>query len=266
MDVLIVEDDPVQAEIVDQVLSEAGWTARIAGTVAQAKELFHEVEPTVALLDYRLPDDDGLVLLDWIRQQDASVPVVFLTGEGSEEIALQALGRGAIDYIVKSPSAYKDLPHRLKVAVARWEEVEEALVNQLQPGEQARPAGAEARDQLNDRFAGFTENPAIEGVLISDLQGRTVFSDLPDQTDLDRLKARVAALAHQGRKTGEAAEAGPYRHTMVIQGTDRVIITAPGPNATLVTVLLRPGTGLWSAVQYLARASNLVREAFEAEN
>lgn len=266
MDVLIVEDDPVQASVVEQVLEDAGWSVRTAGTANQARDLLSDHPPDVALFDYQLPDDDGLTLLDWTRQQDASIPVVFLTGEGSEEVALQALGRGAIDYIVKSPSAYEDLPQRLRVAVARWAEVEEALVNQFQMEEAQRPSGPATQDELSDRFTGFTQNPAIEGVLISDLQGRTVFSKIPDVADLEQLKARVAAVAHQGRKVGEAASAAPYRHTMVVQGTERVLISAPGPNATLVTVLLRPGTGLWSAVQYLARASNLVREAFEAEN
>lgn len=266
MDILIVEDDPVQAEVVEQVLTEAGYKVRTAATKAESKEVLREGGLDVALLDYQLPDGNGLELLEWIRQEGPSIPVVFLTGEGSEEVALQALGRGAIDYLVKSPSAYEDLPQRLRVAVARWEEVEEAMASHSQLQDSPRPTGEAAHERLTDRLAGFTGNLAIEGVVISDLEGRTVFADLPRTADLEKLKARVAAAAHQGRKVGEAAKASPYRHTLVIQGTEHVLISAPGPNATLVTVLLRAGTGLWSAVQYLARASNLVREAFEAEN
>lgn len=263
--VLLVEDDPVQASVIEQVLTDAGWEVRVAGSAAEAKGMLDDGSVDIAVLDYRLPDGDGLEVLDWARGRGPAVPMVFLTGEGSEEVALQALSRGAVDYIVKGPSAYDDLPQRLRIAMARWEEIDQALSSPTPTSDSPGPPGSVAQDRMADRLVGFVEDRTVEGVIISDLEGRTVYAHAPDIEDIEPLKARVAAAAHQGRKVGEAAGAVPYRHTLIVRGTGRVVITAPGPQETLVTVLLRAGTGLWSAVQYLARASNHVREAFEPE-
>ena len=53
-------------------------------------------------LDYRLPDMTGLQVLEEMKKENVKTPVIFVTGQGNEKTAVEALKRGALDYIVKS--------------------------------------------------------------------------------------------------------------------------------------------------------------------
>lgn len=103
---LIVDDSPEDRELYRRYLrrnSEGAYAILNASTGQQGLELWQQHRPDAVLLDYRLPDLDGLAFLDRLRSltQQSCLPVVIVTGQGNEAIAVQAIKAGAQDYLVK---------------------------------------------------------------------------------------------------------------------------------------------------------------------
>jgi two-component system, NtrC family, response regulator AtoC len=97
---LIVDDDPEVLQVLGEFVRHEGFTVTTAGTLSQALEEIAASPPDIVLVDIGLPDGSGLELLD------ASVPsaareVVLITGNASVETAVDALRRGAADYLTK---------------------------------------------------------------------------------------------------------------------------------------------------------------------
>ncbi|MEH2306835.1 PAS domain-containing protein [Nostoc sp.] len=103
---LIVDDSPEDRELYRRYLlrdREYSYTF-LEGTLGQqGLELFQQHQPDAILLDYRLPDIDGLEFLAKLQTstQQQCLPVIVVTGQGNEAIAVQAMKAGAQDYIVK---------------------------------------------------------------------------------------------------------------------------------------------------------------------
>ncbi len=95
---LIVDDNAVDRERIRRLLG-AGHAMSEASTAAQALEALERSHTDCVLLDYRLPDRDGIDLIDQLVGQGLSV--VMLTGQGDEHVAVEAMKRGAQDYLVK---------------------------------------------------------------------------------------------------------------------------------------------------------------------
>ena len=106
--VLIVDDDPTTAVLLRGLVRNLGGglvcEATIAGTGAAARREFKRGVHQLVLLDYLLPDEDGLTLLAAINALPAAQRpvVVMLTGAGSEQVAVEAMKLGAKDYLVKT--------------------------------------------------------------------------------------------------------------------------------------------------------------------
>jgi len=110
---LIVDDDLALLEAVRTALSPPHSVA-IATTGREALEhVTNGWLPDLVLLDYVLPDASGLALLETIKRAHPSVPIILMTGFGSEDVALQALRLGARDYI-KKPFALGHLLSRVQ--------------------------------------------------------------------------------------------------------------------------------------------------------
>jgi two-component system, cell cycle response regulator len=94
--------DDIRAALEDR-LGELGYRVAAAGDGAQALELVAREVPDVVLLDHELPGIDGMAVLDRLRADDelASVPVIMLTQLADPELLVQALRRGAHDYLRK---------------------------------------------------------------------------------------------------------------------------------------------------------------------
>ena len=99
--VLIIEDDPIDRHGASRAVMESGVATVLqeAASLAEAEHIVNQTHPTIALLDYMLPDGTGLEFLPMLIAKGADV--VFVTGAGSESIAVGALREGAADYIVK---------------------------------------------------------------------------------------------------------------------------------------------------------------------
>ncbi|MBW4051296.1 MAG: EAL domain-containing protein [Proteobacteria bacterium] len=113
--VLLVEDIAAEAELAVRHLASGGL-ACIPRTVAderQFREALRRFRPHVILSDFTLPAFDGLAALEIARTESPDVPFIFLSGTIGEERAIEALRRGAVDYVLKTN------PARLVPAVRR---------------------------------------------------------------------------------------------------------------------------------------------------
>jgi DNA-binding NtrC family response regulator len=99
--VLIVDDERTLARSIKVFLTESGYNAEVAGTAEQALELLERVRPDVIFLDVRLPGMSGIELLQKIHEFDPAVPVVIMTAFGTIAGAVDAVKRGAFDYLKK---------------------------------------------------------------------------------------------------------------------------------------------------------------------
>ncbi len=103
--ILIVDDDPAILQSLQLVLQEEqpDWNIITIDHPQKALEWLDKHRPDVVLLDIKLPQIDGLEMLEHILQRYPDVPVVMMTGHGDEETAFKAAQLGAFDYITKPP-------------------------------------------------------------------------------------------------------------------------------------------------------------------
>jgi two-component system response regulator PilR (NtrC family) len=99
--VLIVDDEPDIRELLDITLSRMGLDTHSAATLGEAQALVAEMQPDLCLTDMRLPDGNGISLVEYIQQEFSHIPVAMITAHGSVETAISALKAGAFDFISK---------------------------------------------------------------------------------------------------------------------------------------------------------------------
>ncbi len=99
--VLIVDDEPDIRELLEITLGRMGLETHSAATLGEAREQVAALQPDLCLTDMRLPDGNGISLVEFIQQDFAHIPVAMITAHGSVETAIQALKAGAFDFISK---------------------------------------------------------------------------------------------------------------------------------------------------------------------
>src|SRR5574341_68983 len=103
--VLIVDDQPTIRRSLRHLLERKGYRACEADSGAAALQTAQVEEPEVILLDLRLPDGDGLEVLERLKGVCPEAAVILLTGHGSVEVAVTAIKKGAEDFLEKDPSS-----------------------------------------------------------------------------------------------------------------------------------------------------------------
>ncbi len=98
---LIIDDEPDICELLSLTLGRMNIGSETAGDVAGAKSLLNDKKFDLCLTDMRLPDGDGLELVEWMQRNAAGVPVAVITAHGNVETAVQALKLGAFDFLSK---------------------------------------------------------------------------------------------------------------------------------------------------------------------
>lgn len=102
--VLVVDDEADIRELFDMTLARMGLAADCAGSLAEARLMLAGKSYQLCLTDMRLPDGDGLDLVNTIGEQYPELPVAVITAHGSMENAVSALKAGAFDYLSKPVS------------------------------------------------------------------------------------------------------------------------------------------------------------------
>jgi len=110
LNVLIVDDEPTYRIVLTQTLKGCGHTTEACETGDDAISLLQKNKYDVVLLDYKMPGTSGINVLQWMYGMKMDIPVIIITGYGSEEIALEAWKWGAKDYFVKGKSDMAQLP------------------------------------------------------------------------------------------------------------------------------------------------------------
>ena len=125
MHALIIEDDTAIAEFIARGLREAGFAVDVAADGKEGLEAALTGEPDVAIVDLMLPGRDGLSVIDELRRQGRSTPVLILSARRSVDDRVRGLQAGGDDYLTK-PFAFAELLARVQALVRRATRTPEA--------------------------------------------------------------------------------------------------------------------------------------------
>ena len=134
--VLLVEDNPADADLISEYLDEAGgdrYQIVRAGRLSDAVDRLRAGAVEVVLLDLRLPDSTGLATVRAVRNAADELPIVVLSGISDERLALDCIDAGAQDYLIKEELRARSLRRAIGYAITRRREakVRERLSDQL---------------------------------------------------------------------------------------------------------------------------------------
>ncbi|MBW4054083.1 MAG: response regulator [Proteobacteria bacterium] len=156
--ILVVEDEVNHADLIQRSFEEIPgvYILEIVSSLAEARTAMERCIPHLVLTDYRLPDGDGCEL---IVASKGACPVIMMTSQGNEQIAVEVLKTGAQDYIVKSVETFLTLPRIAQRTLREWEMIQERK---------------KTEDKLKKSEARFRAlfSDASDGILIIDSSGR----------------------------------------------------------------------------------------------
>jgi signal transduction histidine kinase len=99
--IIVIDDERMILDLTAMVLQHRGYKVFTADNALDGYEIIQREQPAIALLDYMMPQVNGLTALREIRQRFPATYVIMFTGKGSEEIAVELMKAGAADYILK---------------------------------------------------------------------------------------------------------------------------------------------------------------------
>jgi two-component system response regulator RegA len=99
--VLIIDDDEVFHTRLRRAFELRGWEAHVAASGKEALVCASETGPDLAIVDLRMPGESGLDIAKSLRESDSTISIIVLTGYGSIATALEAVRRGADNYLTK---------------------------------------------------------------------------------------------------------------------------------------------------------------------
>ncbi len=152
--ILLVDDDEVDRLSVKRLFRQAGIEAEIRECAERSAALAAARSETFdcVLLDYHLPGTDGVELLRELHNSGVSLPVVALTGQGDEDVAVALMKAGAADYVNKNALSAERLERSLRYAVALHRADEERRL--LLEREHAGPSRSPGRQSREGRIPG----------------------------------------------------------------------------------------------------------------
>lgn len=176
--ILSVDDDESIQLVLGNYLTEDGYTFVTAGDGAQLKSVLQNIAPTVILLDLKLPDTDGVNLIQSIRQQCSS-PIIILSGTTDTMEKVVCLELGADDYLTK-PVELRELSARIKALLRRAESGNSNQSAVVTP--KTRPPLAFGTFQLDcNRFELFDSNGQAVGITIGEFQLLEALAQAPNR-------------------------------------------------------------------------------------
>lgn len=115
--ILVVDDEVGIRELLSEILTDEGYTVRVAENASAAREVRNEMRPDLVLLDIWMPDMDGISLLkEWRHNGQLNMPVVVMSGHATIDTAVEGTRIGAVDFLEK-PIALQKLLSTVKNAI-----------------------------------------------------------------------------------------------------------------------------------------------------
>lgn len=195
--VLLLEDEEAHAELIAMAFSRSGEPNTLvhATSLAEAVSALDEQQPDIIIADWMLPDGKGLDLLE-ASPIAKKCPFVIMTSHGSEQVAVDAMKAGALDYIVKSPMAFEQMPHAAQRSIREWRHIQERgfAEEKYRSIVEGAPVGILSVSMDGEVLAA---NPALATMygydsLVDGLEHlQTVADHYADPTDRDRLLAEI---------------------------------------------------------------------------
>ncbi len=133
IEILIVEDEPSIAEVVELYLRRAGYAVQAVRDGNAALKRLEQRLPDLVVLDIMLPGVDGFSILRWLRDR-SDVPVIFITARREEVERIAGLELGADDYVVK-PFSPQELVSRVRAVLRRMHREQEKAEKPLTFGD-----------------------------------------------------------------------------------------------------------------------------------
>jgi diguanylate cyclase (GGDEF)-like protein len=148
--VMIVEDDPAQADFADAILSKANFKCRSVTDPFQVMDALNDFKPDLILMDLYMPEASGTELTTIIREQNefVDIPIVFLSGEQDLDKQLSALSFGGEDFLSK-PIAPKHLITTVTNRILRARQLSNRLGS---PARSEKETGLHTRNYLLERL------------------------------------------------------------------------------------------------------------------
>lgn len=137
---LLVDDDEVYARVLQRALARRGWHVQVAHDGASALALARDDAPDFALLDLKLKSDSGIALIQPLRALREDMRIILVTGYASVATAVEAIKRGADNYLpkpvtasalVRALSDEREVPNDIEAMMPlsrlEWEHISQAL-------------------------------------------------------------------------------------------------------------------------------------------
>ncbi len=228
--ILVVDDSPETRYIYRRFLQRGNehYIVEEADTVAAGLDLLRHDDYDCVLLDFCLPDGDGLDLLIALDEFGLQTPVVMITGQGSEPVAVEAMKRGAKDYLVKDCIDQGRLVAAVEYAMdeARTEREQTTYRKELEHKSVTDPlTGAYNRRYLFSQLDHELQRTGRYGtpltVLMLDLDHFKSLNDTHGHLTGDRvLELFAGMLQHLARNTDIVARYGGEEFCVVLTNTD----------------------------------------------
>ena len=132
--VLVVDDESNLTELLSMALRYEGWDVKSAATGTAAVKTAKEFRPDAVVLDMMLPDFDGLEVLRRMRDEDPTLPVLFLTARDAVEDRVAGLTAGGDDYVTK-PFSLEEVVARVRALMRRSVQLQEEESSMLVVGD-----------------------------------------------------------------------------------------------------------------------------------
>ena len=213
MFILLVEDDPAHAAAIQRAVEASGSESevKVVGTLREFRQSSVERPPNIAVMDLNLPDGRATEVLTY-PPEAGQFPILVMTSYGNEQVAVEAIKAGALDYVVKSPEAFADMPHTIDRALHGWD-----LLQKRKQAEEAL--------EFKNIILSTQQEASIDGILVVDENGEIIsfnrrfveIWDIPSaiaesKSDEQILQSVTNKLSHPEEFVGKLEQLHEDRH------------------------------------------------------